>query len=190
MQCYSQNFNKGKNWQDNYPYAKDEFPPNMTDQLGPSVQITYFLGADHAGDQLTRLPYSGILVYINRTIINWYRNRQNTIEASSIGSEIICGRIACENVEALTYKLWMFGIKVEGPANMYVDNQSVVKSITMPEYIVKNKQFSVCYHSVHEGLAGGKVQIGQVPTGGNVSDLLTKVLDGLKIREVVGNILN
>ena len=91
----SGNFDEGKNCQDHYPDAEDELPPNMPDPLGPLVQITCFLGVDHAGDHVTRPSYSGILIYINRALIRWYSKRQNTLEASSFGSEIICGRIVC-----------------------------------------------------------------------------------------------
>ena len=50
----------------------------------------------------------------------------------SFGSEIIYGFTECQKVEALIYNLWMFGMRVEGPANMYVDNYLMVKSVTMP----------------------------------------------------------
>ena len=98
----SGNFSKGKNWKEYYPNDQDELPPNMTDPLGPPVQIACFLNADHAGDHLTGVSYSGILIYVNRALVRWYSKRQKTVEASSFGSEVICGRIACENFEALT----------------------------------------------------------------------------------------
>ena len=95
----------------------------MLDPLGPPVLITFFLDPDQAGDHLTRSSYSGILVYINLALFSWYRKLQNTVEDSSFGSEIIRSRIACEKFEALNYKLQMFGMQVEGPDNMYVDNE-------------------------------------------------------------------
>ena len=87
--------------------------------------------------------YSGILIYINRALIRWYINHHNTIEASSFGYEIICGCIACEKAKALTYKVQMSSMRVEGPANMYVENESVVKSVTMPKSRPKKKNLSI-----------------------------------------------
>ena len=98
-------FSVGKNWKEHYPYANGELPPNTTYTLVPPVRITCFLEADHTGDQQTRRAYFGILIYINCELISWYSNRQNTVEDSSFSSEIICDQIACENFEALTYKL-------------------------------------------------------------------------------------
>ena len=115
----------------------------MPDPLVPPVQITCFLDKYHAGDQLTRRSYSGILIYINRALIIWYSKRQNTVEASLFRSEIICGSIVCEKVEALTNNLWMFGMRVKGPANIYVDNELVIKIVTMPESILKQENFSI-----------------------------------------------
>ena len=81
-------------------------------------------------------------------------------------------------------------MRVEGPTNMYAENEPVTKSVAMPESILMKNHLSICYHVVSESVAVGKVQIGQVPTGRNLSDYLTKVLDGPKIREVVRKILH
>ena len=73
---------------------------------------------------------------------------------------------------------------------MYVDNELVFKSVTMHESSIKKKHLSICYHAVREAVASGKVQIGWVPTGRNLADWLTKVLDGPKIRDIDSNILH
>ena len=84
----------------------------------------------------------------------------------------------------------MFGMRVEGASNMYVDNYLLVKSVTMPEYRLKKKHFFICYHAVHEAVAGGKVQIGWVTTGRNLANFLNKVLEGPKIREITRKIIH
>ena len=55
-------------------------------------------------------------------IITWYRKRQNTVETSTFGSEIIALRIAVELVEALRYKLQMFEVTMKGPAWIFCDD--------------------------------------------------------------------
>ena len=49
----------------------------------------------------TTRSHSGILIYENQAPIVWYSKRQNTVEASSFGSEYIALRICTEMVEAL-----------------------------------------------------------------------------------------
>jgi hypothetical protein len=58
--------------------------------------------------------------------IVWFSKGQNTVEKSSFGSEFIATCITLELVEALCYKLCMFGIPIKGAASMYFDNGGVV----------------------------------------------------------------
>ena len=42
------------------------------------------------------------------------------MEASTFGAEFCAMKIAVEMIEALTYKLHMFGVPIDGPANISV----------------------------------------------------------------------
>jgi len=42
-------------------------------------------------------------------------------------------RLAKEMIAALRYKLRMFGVAIEGPANVFCDNNGVVKNTSLPE---------------------------------------------------------
>ena len=88
-----------------YPDASQNLPHDMPDPLGNEVNITCFVDADHAGNQVTRRSHSGILIFINSAPIIWYSKRQNTVESSTFGSEIIAMKQATDMVEALLYKL-------------------------------------------------------------------------------------
>ena len=48
-----------------------------------------------------------------------------------------------ELVEALRYKLRMFGIPMEGPTNTFCDNETVTKNTILPESTLKKKQNSI-----------------------------------------------
>jgi hypothetical protein len=45
-------------------------------------------------------------------------------------------RQAIELVKALRYKLRMFGIPVEGPVDVFCDNESVFKNVSIPESVL------------------------------------------------------
>jgi hypothetical protein len=65
-----------------------------------------FVNADHAGNLVTRRSQSGILLFVNRAPIIWYSKRQNTVETSTFGSELVTLRIAVEFIESfMWYKL-------------------------------------------------------------------------------------
>jgi len=87
-------------------------------------------------------------------------------------------RIAVKSIESLRFKLRMFGIPLEGAANIFCDNQSVVTSSTVPETTLKKKHNSIAYHQVREAVAAGTIRIAKEPSETNIADMLTKCLPG------------
>jgi hypothetical protein len=110
--------------------------------------MSYFVNADHAGNRITRRSHSGIIISCNHAPIVWFSKRQNTVETSTFGSEFIAARIAVELIEGLRYKLRMFGIPIDGPCNVYCDNNGVVVNTTHPESTLKKKHNAISYHRV------------------------------------------
>ena len=51
--------------------------------------------------------HMGILIYICRAPVIWYSKKQNTVESSTSGSEIVAMRIGMEKTKGLRYKLRM-----------------------------------------------------------------------------------
>jgi hypothetical protein len=66
-------------------------------------------------------------------------------------------RIAVELIESLWYKLHMFGIPIEGSADVFCDNQGVVCNSSMPESLLNKKHNAICYHHVQEACAAGTI---------------------------------
>ena len=98
------------------------------------------------------------------------------METSTFGSEFVALRIATEQVEALRYKLRMFGVPVKGPGDVYCDNQSVVDSLSLPERTLQKKHNAICFHKVRESAAMGATRVAKVGGKENLADLFTKVL--------------
>jgi hypothetical protein len=63
----------------------------------------------------------------------WLSKRQNSVEASTFGSEFTAMKNAVEMIEVLRYKLRMFGVLIEGPTNVFRDNEAVCKNTMHPE---------------------------------------------------------
>jgi hypothetical protein len=68
------------------------------------------------------------------------------IETSTFGSEYVPFRIAFEMLGALRYKLWMFIIPIDGPANVLCDNQLVVVNSTVPDLTLHHKHNTIAHH--------------------------------------------
>ncbi|MGH3054647.1 MAG: Ty1/Copia family ribonuclease HI, partial [Gaiellaceae bacterium] len=136
------------NWQEIYPYAHEELPPDMPIPKGKEVLMTTYVDADHAHDVVTRRSVTGLLMFLNNTPIKWYSKRQNTVETSTYGSELVAARIASEMIIEVRYKLRMLGVPIHGPAQLYGDNQSVITNTTIPSSNLKKKHNAISYHRV------------------------------------------
>jgi hypothetical protein len=176
-------------WTDFYRDASEKLPPNAPPPRGHPVQINCFVDSDHAGNKVTRRSHTGILIFLNRSPIVWYSKAQNTVETSTFGSEFTAMRIATELLESLRYKLRMFGVPLDGPANTFCDNTSVVTNATQPSSVLKKKHNAIAYHKVREAVASNMMRIGWVQSRKNLADLLTKPLPGPTLHYLCEKIL-
>ena len=178
------------NWLEFYPDAKEEEPPNAPELCGCEVHMTCFVDADHAGCRETQRSHTGIIIYMQRTPVVWYSERQNTVESSTFGSEFVAMKTAVKQVEALRYKLWMMGVPVDGPTSVFCDNKSVFKNSTWPESTLKKMHNTIAYHQTCEAIAAGIIIcVAWEEEQFNLADVLTKLMPGPKFRDLVSCIL-
>jgi len=121
--------------------------------------------------------------------IIWFSKRQNTVECATFGSELVAQRICKDLIVALRYKLRMFGIPINGPANVFCDNRGVVKNLSIPESTLLKKHNSINYHAVREAAAAGILRVGKEDGDTNLSDILTKVVHGQRRWDLCWNIM-
>ena len=177
-------------WDDFYPDAEELLPPKMPKPRGRSVKIRTYVDADHAGNLATRRSHSGIFIYLNNALVIWFSKRQNTVESSSFGSEFVALRITIELLIALRYKLRMFGVPIDGAADVFCDNQSVTRNATLPQSVLNKRHNAICYHRVREAQASGIVRVAWIQGEYNQADLATKTTLSTKRRyELVNEIM-
>ena len=169
-------FNETADWTSFYGEVEEEMPPKMPEPLGRSVSIHAFVDANHAGNVVTRRSHSGIIIYVNNAPIIWFSKRQNTVESSTFGSELVSMRICRDLIVSLRYKLRMFGLNLQGPAYTYCDNAGVVKNVSVPQSVLHKRHNAINYHIVRESVAAKIMVVGKEDSQTNLADLLTKVL--------------
>ena len=167
-----------------YCDAIDEIPDNVPPPRGKSVQVNIYVDADHAGNKVTRRSQSGIMFFLNMALIAWESKKQNTVESSTFGSEYIALKLSLEKLIGLRYKLRMLGVPLDGPANVFGDNDTVIKSASNPEATLKKKNVSIAYHKCRECFASGIASMYYIRSEENLADLLTKVLPIIKRKEI------
>ena len=71
----------------------------------------------------------------------------------------------------------MFGVPIEGPANVFCDNNDgVVKNTSIPKSMLAKKHNAINYHAVREAVAAQIIRVGKEDEMTNLTDLFTKVL--------------
>ena len=78
---------------------------------------------------------------------------------------------------------------IDGPAKILCDNESVVKNSTSPESPLKKRHISIAYHKVREAQAAGTIQIRHIPGETNLADLLSKLVNGNRLKELAAGVL-
>ena len=89
-----------------------------------------FVDANHAADTETRRSRTGILLFCNSAPIIWFRKRQNSVEASTFGSDFTVMKNLVKIIEAFRYKLHMFGVLIDGSTNIFCENRVVCVNTT------------------------------------------------------------
>ena len=90
-----------------------------------------------------------------------------------------------ELVEALRYKLRMFGTPIEGATNIYCENEAVYNNCSIPESTLRKKHHSIDYHRNREAVAAGTCRIAREDLKTNLSDLFTKILSSIVREELL-----
>ena len=85
-------------------------------------------------------------------------------------------RTVLEMIESLRYKLRMLGVPIDGPTNVFGDNEAVYKSTSVPEFVLKKKYHSISYHRCREAVTVGTMRMTKEDTEKNLADLFTKTL--------------
>ncbi|KAL7528642.1 hypothetical protein ACHAWF_002638 [Thalassiosira exigua] len=111
------------------------------------------------------------------------------VEANTYGAELVALRIARDMIVEIRLKLKLIGVPMVGPANVFCDNQGVVKNTSIPESTLSKKHNSVNYHIVREAVAAGILRVAKEDTVNNLSDALTKLQTLDRKRELLGNLI-
>ena len=172
-------------WTDFYRGVEEAIPVDMPRPRGYMMSTHCFVDASHGSDRSTRRSQTGILIFCNKSPILWHSKRQNTVETSTFGSEFQAIKNAVELVESRRYKLRMFGVPIEGPTNIFCDNEAVYKNTLLPESTLKKKHHSIAYHRCREAVAAETVRVAKEGTRTNLSDLYTKLLLQVRREELL-----
>jgi hypothetical protein len=166
-------------WFPLYGNVQEEVPYGMPEPKGKAVITSGFFDSSHASCLVTRRSTTCVLLFVNKTPIRWYSKRQNCVETSTYGSEVVAGRIAVDLAVELRYNLRMLGAPVKGATYLFGDNMSMVTNASLPHSMLKKRHSANNYHRVREAVAAGIVSVIHCSTKYNLADMGTKPLNGM-----------
>ena len=119
---------------------------------------------------------TGIMHFVNQTLIDTYSKRQATVATATFGSEFVAAKQCTEQVIELRNALRYLGVPIKKTSYVFGDNQSVVTQSTLPHSQLAKRMYALAYHRVREAVAAGIIAMHHVPGKINPSDVLTKFL--------------
>jgi len=81
-----------------------------------------------------------------------------------------------DGIVEMRIKLKAIGVPLLGLANVYCDNQGVVKNTSVPESTLSKEHNSINFHIVRKSAAAGVLRVGKEGTATNLADPLTKLV--------------
>jgi hypothetical protein len=171
---YSQFKDEEVDWGYVYHPCIEEVPSDAPRAMGKCVRTTSFVDANLMHDYITGRSVTGILHLLNKTPIEWFCKKQNTVESATYGSEFVAARIATEQIMDLRMSLRYLRVPLDGPSWMFGDNLSVIKSSTIPSSTLKKRHNALAYHRVREAIACKIIRFVHIASEHNPADVLSK----------------
>ena len=137
-----------------YGDVREHIPKDIPKPAGNKITLTTYVDANLYHDYITGRAVTGILHLVNQTPVDWYSKRQATVDTATYGSEFVAARIATDQIIDLLMTLRYLGVEVVKSTYMFGDNESVVKSSTIPHSTLSKQHNALLYHRVREAIAG------------------------------------
>ena len=157
-----------------YGNVKEEKPSDAPKARGAMVYFVTFVDANLMHDMTNGKAVTAILHYLNMTPVDWYTKKQSTIETATYGSEFVAARTATEQIMDLRLTLQYPGANICDTAYMFGDNESVVKSASLPHAKLHKRHVILSFHRVRAAIASKMLRFLHIPGSDNPADILSK----------------
>ena len=157
-----------------YGDVEEQVPEDAPPTRGKRVVMTTYKDANLYHDLTTGRAVTGVLHMLNQTPVDWFTKKQATVETATYGSEFAAARTAIQQITAMRLTLRYLGVEIHGSTHMFGDNESVVKSGSLPHSPLHKRWHGLAYHFTREAIASGMVAFHHIPGEINPADVLSK----------------
>jgi transposase InsO family protein len=151
--------------------------------LGGSTITPTLMGysdSDYANDSGAdgRKSVSGHCFTLGSGVVSWSSKKQKTIADSTCAAEYMAASDAGRELVWLRTLLRELGFNPTTATPLLCDNTAAVVLCEDQAFHNRVKHLDVKYHWIRERVENGELIVKQIPTSGNVADVLTKALPG------------
>ncbi|CAL2271321.1 unnamed protein product [Prunus armeniaca] len=142
---------------------------------GGKPELIGYTDADMAGDLDSRKSTSGYLITFSGGAVSWQSKLHKCVALSTTEAEFIAATEACKEM------LWMkrFLQELGQEQHKYIlhcDSQSAIHLSKNPSFHSRSKHIDVRYHWIRDVLESKQLQLENIHTDDNSSDMMTKSL--------------
>ena len=123
---------------------------------------------------MTGRAVTGILIFYNKTPMEWFCKQQATAETTTYGAEFCSGRTGIEKLIDHRNSLRYLGAPINIISYVFGDNESMVNSSTIPHARLNKRHNILSYHFVRSMVACGYINMQHVKSEYNFADFLSK----------------
>lgn len=146
--------------------------------------LTGFSDSDLAGHVDDRKSTSGMVFYLNESMITWVSQKQRCVALSSCKAEFMAATATvCQGIWLRNVLSQITG-KYIGPVTIYIDNKSAIDLARNPVFHGRSKHIDIRYHFIRQCVERGEVVLKHVSSEGQRADVLTKALVTVKFERM------
>jgi hypothetical protein len=148
-----------------------------------------YADADLGGEADTSKSTSGIVVYTLGTLVIWKSKKQSVVAQSTMQAEMkvatAYGKVQIDWLQDLVSEI---GIGRGITWRILNDGQNCITTLNSGNFQADSRHLRLRYHSIHEAIVKGAIEIKHVAGTEMLADALTKALLGVKLGEFVEEI--
>ena len=157
-----------------YGDVSEIIPKDTPPPLGGFITLTHYQDANLYHDIITGCSITGILHFMNKMPIDWYSEKQATVETATYRSEFISARTCINQIVDLRLTLRYLGVPIRDMSYMFGDNKTVIDSLTQPHARLHKRHNALSFHRVREAIASKYVLMMHLSGKANPSNILSK----------------
>jgi len=154
---------------------------------GDNIVIQAFSDADWGNDKDNCASVSGIMITVGGGPVVFASRKQGDIALSSTEAEYIAAGETTKELAWMCQLLRELGIDFDTPT-LFVDNQSAIRHIKNQDTSKFMKHVKIKYHYVRQAFEEQLFTIKYISTHDQPADILTKCINGPKLRKILQQI--